>query len=533
MCGKANMQVKEIQFGTPERGAETPLSHKVIRNAIFGGLRYALVAPIPFVMTPLILHKIGVGGYGTWAVFLAINGITSLADLGLVGTLSKFVAEYHAQQDPSAVSRVVNSGLTLFLILATVIGTLLWTGAPLLASWLFRGTTSSRIDVVSLLRLFVVVVMANVLILMLASVTTGLQRLDITNMISAANSFLSALFSAILLLHGDGLRGLVYGYIVSSVITVGAYLITVRRLLPGVAMNPLLFNRHEAGKMFGFSFRLYVTQAAVVVHNQIEKLFLAMLVGVAAAGWYDIASDVAIKLRGAIGFLLTPVLPAASELSALKDSQRIEKLYFRTHKYLALVGIPAICYVTAISSRFVDLWIGPEMKMVVVPLCVLLAVSLINLATGPGFLIYAGGGNLKPGVDAALLGIIVNVLFSFILIYRYGFAGAVVGTSASLITAATYFVIVFHRQTKYSFSRLLLECYVKPCLCAVISAALVFAVFPRKDLSWLGLAILALGFAAIYSLLILLSQFFDSYDWNKMEAFVPVMRHVRRLARTA
>jgi len=60
---------------TPGR-AQPALGTKIIRNVMFGGLRYVLVAPIPFVMTPFILHKIGVAGYGTWAVFLAINGLT-------------------------------------------------------------------------------------------------------------------------------------------------------------------------------------------------------------------------------------------------------------------------------------------------------------------------------------------------------------------------------------------------------------------------------------------------------------------------
>jgi O-antigen/teichoic acid export membrane protein len=345
--------------------------------------------------------------------------------------------------------------------------------------------------------------------------------------------FLSALFSAILLLRGDGLRGLVYGYILSSTLTVGSYLVIVRQLLPELAMNPLQFDRQEAAKMFGFSFRLYVTQAAVVVHNQIEKLFLALLVGVAAVGWYEIASDLAIKMRGAIGFLLTPVLPAASELSALGDSRRIRDLYFRTHKYLALIATPVIAYVAAISGRFVELWIGPDMKVVVIPLCVLLGVSLINLATGPGFLIYAGAGKLKPGVDAAVLGVVVNLVLSFGLIYRYGFAGAVLGTAVSLIISATYFTIVFHRQTGYSFFQLLSESYAKPLACSILSLASVLIAYPTRDLSWPGLVGVAIAFGAVYSALILLSQFFDAYDWNKIEGFVPMARHVRRLVRFA
>lgn len=492
-----------------------------------------VVAPIPFLMTPLILHKIGMRGYGTWAVFLTINGMTSLADLGLVGTLSKFVAEYHAQRDFGAVRRAVNSGFALFLTLAAVIGTILWIAAPWLVHWLFRGTIMPRGEVIVLLRLFVAVVVANILTLMLSSIVTGLQRLDITNTISAANLFLSASFSAVLLLHGDGLRGLVYGYMVSSGITVAAYITVLRRLLPNVAMNPLGFDGREAAKMFGFSFRLYVTQAAVVVHNQVEKLFLALMVGVAAAGWYDIASDVALKLRGAIGFLLSPVLPAASELDAIGDTERIRELYFRTHKYLALLAIPAVCFFVSISGRFVELWIGPEMKMIAVPLCVLLAVSVVNLATGPGFLIYAGAGNLKPGVDTAILGIVVNVALSFALIYKFGFPGAVIGTSIALLVAAAYFITIFHRQTKYSFLRLAQESYIKPLACSLFSVVVVLSVCPPKDLSWLGLVAMGATFVAIYAALILLSQFFDAYDWNKIESFAPVMRRVRRLARFA
>jgi len=533
MEDELEMQMKPVQIVESEQSRAIPLSHKVIRNAFFSGLRYVLVAPIPFVMTPLILHKIGVGGYGTWAVFLAINGLTSLADLGLVGTLSKFVAEYHARRDVAALNRAVNSGLTLFIALASMVGVGLWTAAPWLAGRLFHGTTATSGEVVVSLRLFVAVVVANIVTLMLSSITTGLQRLDITNIVSAANLFLSALFSGILLLHGDGLRGLVFGYIMASILTVGSYLVIVRLLLPEVAMNPLRFNRQEATKMFGFSFRLYVTQAAVVVHNQIEKLFLALLVGVAAVGWYEIASDVALKLRGAIGFLLTPVLPAASELSALGDTQRIQELYFRTHKYLALIATPVICYVAAISGRFVELWIGPDMKVVVVPLCVLLGVSLINLATGPGFLIYAGAGKLKPGVDAAILGVVVNLVLSFGLIYRYGFAGAVLGTAVSLIVSAAYFTIVFHRQTGYSLFRLLGEAYAKPLACSILSLAAVLLAYPNKDLSWLGLVGVGVAFGAMYSALILLSRFFDAYDWKKIEGFIPIARHVRRLARFA
>ncbi len=415
--------------------AQPPLGTKIIRNVMFGGLRYVFIVPIPFVMTPVILHKIGVAGYGTWAVFLAINGLTSLADLGLVGTLSKFVAEYYARRDFPALARLLNSALGLFLLLDFVISTALWGASPLLVGTLFRGSALPSTELVVLLRCFLIVIAANILTQLFASVTTGLQRLDLTNMISAANVLLSAFFGGLLLLRGWGLRGLVYGYIGSGILTVTTYLIIVRGLLPLISLNPLRFDRTEARKMFDFSLRLYVTQAAVAVHNGVEKVFLAMLSGVGPVGWYDIASDIALKVRGGIGLILSPVLPAASELNALGDETRMRELYYRTHKYLALFGVPIVCYVAAVSNRFVELWIGPDLKIIALPLSVLVVVNFFNLATGPGFLIFAGSGYMRPGIQSAILGVVLNVVLSLGLIYKFGFAGAVLGTASSLILA--------------------------------------------------------------------------------------------------
>src|ERR1039458_7431321 len=66
--------------------AQPRLGAKMMRSVMFGGIRYVFVAPVPFVMTPLILHKIGVAGDGTGAVFLSLNRGTSPGDFGLNGT---------------------------------------------------------------------------------------------------------------------------------------------------------------------------------------------------------------------------------------------------------------------------------------------------------------------------------------------------------------------------------------------------------------------------------------------------------------
>ena len=513
--------------------AKVPLRSRIMRGVLFGGLRYVLIAPIPLLMTPLILHHIGPSGYGTWAIFLAINGLTTLADLGLVGTISKFVADLHARKDFFALGTLLNSGLVLFLALDLIIAGVFWWMSPTLAVWLLHGIGSTTPELTFLLRCFVWVIAANILSQLFSSVTVGLQRLDVANIVSTANALLSALCGGILLVRGWGLRGLVFGQAVSGLVTVVTYLILVRRLLPQVVLNPLRFDLLRAKKLFEYSIRLYITQAAVVVHNQVEKVFLAMMVGVVPVGWYDIGSDLALKVRGLISVILSPILPAASELNALSDASRIEELYFRSQKYLAVCSVPAVFYVIAISHRFIDLWLGPQMRAATLPLDVLLLANVFNLATGPGFLISAGTGHLKPGIQSAMLGLVINIFLSLALIARFGFTGAVVGTSVSLLLASAYFMSMFHAHTGYSIGRVLRESYFKPIVCSTLATLFLFGLRRTGDLSWVGLGGMGIAFGLCYCVAIFVSEFFDDYDWKMFERVLSTIGVARRVFRSA
>src|SRR5208337_1580921 len=57
------------------------LGAKVARNVTYSTVRLFLLAPLPFILIPYFLKKLGPSGYGTWAVLLAISSLTSLADV--------------------------------------------------------------------------------------------------------------------------------------------------------------------------------------------------------------------------------------------------------------------------------------------------------------------------------------------------------------------------------------------------------------------------------------------------------------------
>lgn len=505
------------------------ISTKVIRNAIFNGIRLLVLAPLPLVVVPFFLKKLGTAGYGTWAIFLAISSVTSLADLGLVTTLGKHLAEFYALKDFRALNRFVNTGLVLYLAIACLVAVILWAGsAPLLAA-LFRGSSAPPGELRVLWRYLVLLVVANILTLLFTSLLVGLQRMDLSAGMAIFSMLASAGLSILFLAWNWGLRGVLVAYVSAASFTLFGHAFLLRKILPELRLNPLDFDWDTAKEILSFSITTYVTSVAVVIHNQIEKIYLARFAGVVPAGWYDISSDLAVKLRAVPGFVLAPIMPAAAELNAHSDEGKLGDLYYRAHKYLALVGIPFVLYIVFVAKRFVELWVGPALSFVAVPLSVLLIVNFVNLMTGPGFLILTGKGKLRPGLYSALLGIVLNLTLSFFLIRAYGFQGAVIGTSLSLSLASVFFLFLYEHETRASFLIIILRAYLKPIACSLIPIAFLWGLTGLNHSSWFGLAIGGFVFGIAYLGLLLVFRFFDSFDATILKGLFPIFRMARRV----
>jgi O-antigen/teichoic acid export membrane protein len=455
--------------------------------------------------------------------------MTSLADFGLVTSISKHVAQHYALKDFRALGQLISTGLALYFGIACAAAGVLWASAQIIVPALFRNSPVPLATLSILWRFLTILVFANIFSLSFSSIVMGLQRMDLSTGMSALNLGLSGGLSVIFLRMGLGLRGPLYGYAIAAWIVTIFYAYLVRRLLPDVQLRLAFCRWHVAREILSFSSKAYVTQVAVAIHNQIEKFYLAHFVGVVSVGWYDIASDLALKLRGIPSLVLAPVMPAASELDARNDSARITHLYFRTHKYLALVGTPVVFYTALVAKRFVTLWVGPSYGFIGLPLSILLAVNFFNLTTGPGFFILMGKGNLRPGLRSSIFGIVLNLTLSLFLIRAYGVQGAVIGTSVSLGLASAYFLVQYQWETKSPPLHLVRKAYLKPLVSALLIVGVLWFLGRSVHTTWVTLVAGAVVFGAAYMVLLLLFQFFDSEDLSILERVIRIPSFVRRI----
>ena len=226
-------------LGRLAKPEKRPVREKIMRNVVFSGMRALLVWPLPFLLIPYILKKVGSGGYGTWAVFLAIISLTSLAEMGLGGTLTKQVAEYYARGDFGALSRLADTGLMLYALIALFAVVALNLGSSFLISRLLGSSAASVAELKVCWRYLCAMVAVNILTLPFYSIITGLQRMDLSNILGYFNSVCAALLTVAFLSWGWALHGLLSANVIAVSLTLALHVWMLHKLLPDLRVNPL------------------------------------------------------------------------------------------------------------------------------------------------------------------------------------------------------------------------------------------------------------------------------------------------------
>jgi O-antigen/teichoic acid export membrane protein len=102
------------------------------------------------------------------------------------------------------------------------------------------------------------------------------------------------------------------------------------------------------------------------------------------------------------------------------------------------------------------------------------------------FLFYSLAGTVSPLVqgigvphyqrNAEIVSLVLNVAFSLVLIKRYGFYGAPVGTAMAISISSTYYLWSFHRYMGRPLLAFVQATFWKPVMCSLAAGVVAAAV---------------------------------------------------------
>lgn len=464
------------------------VARTIARNTTFNAAGRLWEAVCNILLTAYIVPKVGVAGWGLWGLVSVFTGYVALFDVGMGSGFAKFIAERAAHGDKDGVSSVVSTGICFYFLFGAAMVALCWPCIDPLIDLLGRLDPNRSHDLASaaiasdarfLLRWTLVLFAASNCIGALSSVQMGLQRMGVTNVIGFIASIVKVVATVCFLEAGHGLRGLLYANATVFAVFGTASVIAAFFLVPGLRISPRTVQRKTFMELFRYGWRTQVSRFSNLITFQTDRVIVGFAYRrLGLVGVYAIGEELAGKMRQVPALLVTALLPAASDLDARGDSDRLRSLYIVSSKYVAVVTMPLVAFCVGASGMLLRTWMGTSIAGLDTAAWItrILALGyLANILPGAGVSIALGKGRPDVQMKAAVIAMTSNILLTIALVFPLGLYGVALGTACSMYLSCVWFMAAMRPVVEVSVNELARKTMLWPALASLPGLAVCIA----------------------------------------------------------
>lgn len=410
------------------RVSKPTLGTRLVRNTVTNGVGAFVSMAIGLVLTPFMIHRLGLAAFGVWALALTLTfagGYAALTELGIEGATVRYVAESISDEDSEGVNRTVSTSLAVFsaigIVLALVVVAL---SGPLVD--LFNVSAHLREDARICFALAGAQLALELPARAFVAVLEGAQLFLAYQAVELGRSLLQAALYITVLLAGWGVVGLGAALALSSLFALITYWRLAHRAVVGLHVSPFRVHRAELGRLVRFGGGLFTLRLISTVYAQMDKAIVGIVLGARQVGLYEIANKVNLAVTTVASTSVSAVVPAAA--TARREAAVLRDMFLRGSMYATALTLPFAVAAFIFARPLLLSWIGLQAAPAIgaARLFVLYAAIQVPLNV-PSTMIYGIGWIRVPmiviGAATAL-----NLVLSIALVRPLGFPGVIVGT---------------------------------------------------------------------------------------------------------
>lgn len=464
------------------------------RNAFFNLLGAAVPAVLGIVTIPYVLRMLGTDGYGLLTLITAIVGYFAVLDVNLTAGSTKYVAQFHAQNDHIKLAQTVSFGLVVYAGIGLMGACALLWGADWLVNVVFSVAPAQRTIAADAVRVAAVGFLTGQVQAYLQSLPGALMRYDISGRTEAFFGAAVTLLTVWLLARGWGLVEVVALRVCSSALQAVVLVFTLRRLLP--VFRPAWPDAVLRAQLMGFSAFAFLSRLAALTYTHADKLLIGHRVGTAAVAHYAVPGTLANRVMFLVFRLSGVMFPHASALAAQGRLDELRQHYLLGSRYLFMLNGLIAVLLSTLAQPLLTLWVGDAFAAQGAAVLALVALaqwvdSLTNLPS----MVNDGLGHPRVTGVSALARAVVGLFLVWLGVGWGGIQGAAWGhLLASLLMTGVFVLYVHGRTVPVPLLVLLQQAYARPLLALLPVAALLCGLAPRVHQWW---ELLALGGAAV------------------------------------
>jgi len=418
---EAPQEVKKDSIHTQIRGSSLLLGGRLLAVAI------------NFAAQVLMVRYLSTANYGALGYSLSVvTMLQTICMLQLQEVVVRFVPIYHEREDyPRLLGTLVLTVCTV-LLTSSLLVILFFAWPEMMRRYMSH--ESLPIRVLSILIFLLPIQAIDALFMALfASFSSSRAIFFRRHILAPGLIFIAAL---LMMLFKANVTFLAYGYIIANIIGILAYCFMLFRLLRERGLTAhMQFSKMiiPARDIFGYSFP--------VLTSSLVSMTLTSA-GVFLLGYYHTTVEVA-KFRAVLPAaqlnntvlmsFTTLYTPLAARLFAKNDYDGINKLYWRTAVWMAVLTFPIFAATFSIAQPLVEFVFGHRYAASGPILAMLSLGFYFNVALGFNGLTVKVLGKLRYTVIINIIAAAIDIALLLLLIPRYGAIGAAIGTTATMI----------------------------------------------------------------------------------------------------
>jgi O-antigen/teichoic acid export membrane protein len=416
---------------------------RFVSNASVSVIQTVISGLVLFFLYRYLIDHLGSEQLGLWSVMLASTSIARLGDMGLTGSVVKFIARYHALKDNKQAGEVLQ---TAAISIAFIMGFLCLAVYPLLDNLLaFTIPAASMPQAMSILPWAVFSLWLGGIAGIFQSGLDGCQRMDIRNMLMIFGNIFF-LIAAVWAVPKFGLVGLAIVQSLQVILLMLGSWFALRTQFKTLPWFPMNWSKEKFQEMLSYAVYFQINSLVILLLDPLTKLLMSRYGGLSSAAYYEMASQLVLKLRALIIAANQVLVPAVAELHEISP-EKVRDIYLKSYRILFFVTIPFYASILITLPAVSILWIGYSELQFLLYGTILLVGWGLNTLSGPAYFINLGTGDLKWNSISHVLMAILNVLFGTSLGALYGSVGVAIASMAALILGS--WLLIYTVQIKY------------------------------------------------------------------------------------
>lgn len=332
------------------------------RNAFANLSGAAWSAAVGVLCVPLYLGLLGAEAYGLVGLFVMLQSVFVVFDLGMGATLSRELARLEAGPGGAQTQRDLAYTLQIvYWVMALLIGVTVFALAPAVARHWVRPQSISAEAVTTCVRMMGAAMAFQFPFAFYQGGLLGLQRQPLFNALAAAVTTLRAAGTLLALwLVAPRPETFFAAQVVAGAAGTGAAALALWRCLPapGAGGGAGRFRFALIRRVWRFSAAYAANAVATMGLMQGDKVILSTLLPLEAFGYYMLAHGVAAGMYAVIISVDGAVFPQLAGLVARGDAGRLSEVYHRGSQLMTVLLAPVAVVAALFPREVLRAWTG-------------------------------------------------------------------------------------------------------------------------------------------------------------------------------